>query len=188
MNAAEPLPADPDAEPIDHLLDRLCAVVPNYPEPGVSFKDLTPVFANPVGLHRVVDALSQPFLGEFDVVAGMEARGFLLASAVAYSTGTGLLTVRKGGKLPREVFRREYALEYGTASLEVHQDAIEPGARVLLVDDVLATGGTMDAAASLVEEAGGVVAGLAVILELEGLNGRENLGGRDVLSLQRVQG
>jgi adenine phosphoribosyltransferase len=186
--AAEPTPTDPDQESIPELLDRLCAVVPDYPEPGVSFKDLTPVFADPVGLHRVVDALADPFLGEFDAVAGMEARGFLLASAVAYATGTGLLTVRKGGKLPREVYRREYALEYGTASLEIHRDSIAPGTRVLLVDDVLATGGTMNAAASLVEEAGGVVAGLAVILELDGLNGRANLNGRDVLSLQRVRG
>ncbi|MDR2255165.1 MAG: adenine phosphoribosyltransferase [Arthrobacter sp.] len=173
-------------EPIDALLDRLCAVVPDYPEPGISFKDLTPVFADAQGLRRVIDALAAPFEGRFDAVAGMEARGFLLASAVAYATGTGLLTVRKGGKLPREVFRRDYELEYGTASLEIHQDALHPGARVLLIDDVLATGGTMEAAASLVEQAGGAVAGVAVVLELEALGGREKLAGREVVSLQRV--
>lgn len=171
-------------EPIEQLLDRLCAVIPDYPEPGVSFKDLTPVFADAVGLHRVVDALAEPFRGRFDAVAGLEARGFLLASAVAYATGTGLITVRKGGKLPREVYRREYELEYGTAALEIHRDALHPGDRVLLVDDVLATGGTMGAAVSLVEQAGGSVAGLAVVLELLGLGGREALPGREVHALQ----
>lgn len=173
-------------ETIDALLNRLCAVVPDYPEPGISFKDLTPVFADAGGLRRVVDALAAPFVGHFDAVAGMEARGFLLASAVAYATGTGLITVRKGGKLPREVFRREYELEYGTASLEIHRDALHDGARVLLIDDVLATGGTMEAAAELVEQAGGSVAGVAVVLELGGLGGREKLAGRETVSLQLV--
>ncbi|WP_199712636.1 adenine phosphoribosyltransferase [Galactobacter caseinivorans] len=171
-------------ESIEALLDRLCAVIPDYPEPGISFKDLTPVFADGEGLRRVVDALAAPFEGRFDAVAGMEARGFLLASAVAYATGTGLLTVRKGGKLPREVFRRDYELEYGSASLEIHQDALKPGARVLLVDDVLATGGTMDAAVQLVEQAGGAVAGVAVVLELDGLGGRAKLAGREINALQ----
>lgn len=173
-------------ETIDLLLNRLCAVVPDYPEPGISFKDLTPVFADPAGLRRVIDELAAPFAGQFDAVAGMEARGFLLASAVAYATGTGLLTIRKGGKLPREVFRRDYELEYGSASLEIHQDGLKPGSRVLLIDDVLATGGTMEAAASLVEQAGGTVAGVAVVLELEGLGGREKLHGRPAVSLQLV--
>ena len=173
-----------EVEDIDGLLNRLCAVIPDYPEPGISFKDLTPVFADAQGLRRVVDALGAPFLGDFDAVAGMEARGFLLASAVAYATGTGLVTVRKGGKLPRAVFRRDYELEYGTASLEIHQDALRPGSRVLLVDDVLATGGTMNAAAELVEQAGGTVAGVAVVLELNGLGGRERLGGRQINALQ----
>lgn len=180
-------PAFPETgESVEALLDRLCAVVPDYPEPGVSFKDLTPVFADAEGLHRVVDALAAPFAGRFDAVAGLEARGFLLASAVAYATGTGLLTVRKGGKLPREVYSREYELEYGTATLEIHRDALRPGARVLLVDDVLATGGTMNAAVELVEQAGGSVAGLAVVLELAGLGGRERLTGRDIHALQLV--
>ena len=173
-------------ETIDALLNRLCAVVPDYPEPGVSFKDLTPVFADAHGLKRVVEEIAAAFEGRFDAVAGLEARGFLLASAVAYATGTGLITVRKGGKLPREVFRRDYELEYGTASLELHRDAFHPGARVLLVDDVLATGGTMEAAAELVEQAGGTVAGVGVVLELGGLGGREKLAGRTTVSLQLV--
>ena len=121
-------------ESIEQMLDRLCAIIPDHPEPGITFRDLTPVFADAEGLHRVVNSLAEPFAGEFDAVAGLEARGFLLASAVAYAAGVGLMTVRKGGKLPREVYSREYQLEYGTATLEVHRDALPKGGRVLLVD------------------------------------------------------
>ncbi|WP_232219317.1 adenine phosphoribosyltransferase [Pseudoglutamicibacter albus] len=177
---------EPVGESIERLLDRLCAIIPDHPEPGITFRDLTPVFADAEGLHRVVDALAEPFAGQFDAVAGLEARGFLLASAVAYAAGVGLMTVRKGGKLPREVYSREYQLEYGTASLEVHRDALPKGGRVLLVDDVLATGGTAAAAASLVEQVGGTVAGVAVVLELDGLGGREKLDPWKVHALQRV--
>lgn len=173
-------------ETIDLLLNRLCAVVPDYPEPGISFKDLTPVFADPAGLRRVVDELAAPFAGQFDAVAGMEARGFLLASAVAYATGTGLLTIRKGGKLPREVFRRDYELEYGSASLEIHQDGLRPGSRVLLIDDVLATGGTIGATAALIKRQGAELVHVAVLMELGFLGGRERLAADGVATLSAV--
>ncbi|PCC27569.1 adenine phosphoribosyltransferase [Glutamicibacter sp. BW80] len=173
-------------ESICELLDRLCAVVPDYPQPGISFKDLTPVFADPVGLRRLVDELIAPFAGTFDIVAGLEARGFVLAAAAAYASGTGMLTIRKAGKLPREVYRDDYTLEYGSAALELHKDEIAPGTRVLVLDDVLATGGTVGSSVRLIERAGGIVAGVGVILELEALGGRKNLGGHRVLSLQTV--
>ena len=172
-------------ESISELLDRLCAVVADYPQPGVSFKDLTPVFADPQGLRRLVDELIAPFAGQFDIVAGLEARGFVLAAAAAYASGRGMLTIRKAGKLPREVYRDDYTLEYGSASLELHKDEIAPGTRVLVLDDVLATGGTVGSAVRLIERAGGVVAGVGVILELEELGGRATLGDHQVLSLQK---
>ncbi|WP_431711617.1 adenine phosphoribosyltransferase [Glutamicibacter uratoxydans] len=173
-------------ENICDLLDRMCEIVPDYPQAGVSFKDLTPVFADPVGLRRIVDELVERFAGQFDIVAGLEARGFVLAAAAAYAAGTGMLTIRKAGKLPREVYRDDYTLEYGSASLEIHKDEIVPGTRVLILDDVLATGGTVGSAARLIERAGGVVAGVGVVLELGDLGGRANLGGRHIESLQLV--
>ncbi len=173
-------------ETLDELLDRLCATVEDYPKPGITFKDLTPVFADSVGLRAIVDALTAPFAGEFDLVAGIEARGFLLAAAAAYATGTGVITVRKKGKLPRRTISEDYALEYGTATLEVHEDDIPAGTRVLLLDDVLATGGTLSAATRLMERTGARVAGIGVVLELTALNGRAALAGHRVRSLQRV--
>ncbi len=168
------------------VLDRLCATVPDYPAEGIVFKDLTPVFADGPALKQVVDAILAPFAGKFDAVAGVEARGFLLAAAAAYATGTGVITIRKAGKLPREVYAESYSLEYGRATLELHQDDIPVGTRVLILDDVLATGGTLGAAATLLERAGAVVAGIGVVLELEELAGRANLPGREVVSLQLV--
>lgn len=173
-------------ESISDLLDRLCAIVPDYPQPGVSFKDLTPVFVDPAGLRRIVDELLARFEGQFDIVAGLEARGFVLAAAAAYASGTGMLTIRKAGKLPREVYRDDYTLEYGSGSLEIHRDEISPGTRVLILDDVLATGGTVGSAARLIERAGATVAGIGVVLELADLDGRANLSGREVHSLQLV--
>ncbi|ALD63471.1 adenine phosphoribosyltransferase [Glutamicibacter soli] len=173
-------------ESITDLLDRLCAIVPDYPQPGISFKDLTPVFADPTGLRRMVDELIAPFEGQFDIVAGLEARGFVLAAAAAYASGKGMLTIRKAGKLPREVYRDEYTLEYGSGCLEMHRDEIAPGTRVLILDDVLATGGTVGSAVRLVELTGAVVAGIGVVLELDGLDGRAKLDGHEVVSLQLV--
>lgn len=186
--------------PIDELIATFSVDVPDFPEPGVLFRDLTPVFADAGAYRRVVDALTETAdvdpraaaLGRadggpgFDVVAGVEARGFLLAAAVALDAGTGVLPVRKAGKLPREVVSVAYALEYGTATLELHTDSITPGQRVLLVDDVLATGGTLQAAISLVEQLGGVVTAVAVVVELMALGGRERIAPHPVHALWRV--
>ncbi|HEV7166684.1 MAG TPA: adenine phosphoribosyltransferase [Micrococcaceae bacterium] len=168
------------------MISLLCATVPDYPEPGITFKDLTPVFADGPALHAVVDALVEPFAGQFDAVAGVEARGFLLAAAAAYATGTGVITVRKAGKLPREVYREDYSLEYGTAALELHKTDVPAGSRVLILDDVLATGGTLSAAARLFERADVHVAGFGVVLELGELRGRSVLTGHRIRSLVRV--
>ncbi len=154
--------------------------VPDFPQPGVLFKDLTPLFGDGPAFAQVVDAVTTEHGGAFDVVAGVEARGFVLAAAVAYAAGAGLVPIRKAGRLPRAVLAARYALEYGEATLEIHEDAFAPGARVLVVDDLLATGGTAEAALALVERAGGTVAGFSVLVELVSLQGRERLARRDV--------
>ncbi|GIF70223.1 adenine phosphoribosyltransferase [Asanoa ishikariensis] len=165
-----------------HVVD-----VPDFPHAGILFKDVTPLFADGQAFRQVVDAVIEHHgRSSFDVVAGVEARGFLLAGAIAYATGAGVLAVRKAGKLPREVLAASYALEYGEATLEVHRDALEPGQRVLVVDDLLATGGTAEAALSLVEQAGGMVTGFSVLIELAFLNGRDRLAPRDVHALLTV--
>ena len=176
--------------PLDGLIASLAVDIPDFPEPGVVFRDLTPVFADGPAFRRVVEELAAPALVApraaavatrgsadpgFDVVVGVEARGFLLAAAVALEAGVGVVPVRKAGKLPRERLSADYALEYGTATLEVHTDSITPGQRVLLVDDVLATGGTLAASVSLVEGLGGVVVAVSVVVELAGLGGRQRL-------------
>lgn len=179
----------PEASQIPHVsavIEQLCATVPNYPSPGIVFKDLTPVFADGPALKQVVDAIVTSFAGTFDAVAGVEARGFLLAAAAAYATGTGVITIRKAGKLPREVYSESYALEYGEATLELHQEDVPVGTRVLILDDVLATGGTLGAAAALLERTGAVVAGVGVVLEIDALPGRANLAPYDVVSLLHV--
>jgi adenine phosphoribosyltransferase len=139
-----------------------------------------------VAFRAVVDALAGSFEGTFDAVAGVEARGFLLAAAVAYATGTGVVTIRKAGKLPRAVLRESYDLEYGQAALEIHRSDLPAGARVLVLDDVLATGGTLVAACALLERAGATVVGCGVVLELGGLGGRRVLSGRTVRALDIV--
>ena len=160
--------------------------VPDFPQPGIVFKDLMPLFADGASFRRVVDGIVAHYSGEFDVVAGVEARGFVVAAAVAYATGTGVVPVRKAGKLPRKALSASYALEYGEATLEVHEDAFIAGQRVLVVDDVLATGGTAGAAIDLVERAGGTVAGFTVLMELGFLAGRERLAPRTVHALLTV--
>jgi adenine phosphoribosyltransferase len=159
--------------------------VPDYPQPGVLFKDITPLLAEPRAFRAVVEALAGSF-GPVDKVAGIEARGFILAAPVAYETGAGFVPVRKKGKLPSATFAQEYKLEYGIATLEVHQDAFEPGDRVLIVDDVLATGGTARATTTLVKQTGADVVGIAVLMELSFLNGRSVLSGLDVRSLLTI--
>jgi adenine phosphoribosyltransferase len=167
-----------DDDQVRELVESKLATIPDFPEPGVLFRDLTPVFADGPAFHALSEALTAPFAGRFDDLAGVEARGFLLAGAASALCGAGVLPVRKAGKLPRAVIREEYDLEYGTAALEVHEGELPPGSRVLIVDDVLATGGTVGAAARLVERAGWTVAGIAVAIELNALGGRTALGDR----------
>ncbi len=150
--------------------------MPDFPTPGIVFRDLTPVFADAAALRLVIDELIAPFAGTFDVVAGVEARGFVLAAAAAVVAGTGVVMIRKAGKLPRATVSRKYALEYGTATLELHTDELPAGTRVLLLDDVLATGGTLEASLGLLGDAGLVAAGVSVVLELDALHGRARIG------------
>lgn len=161
--------------------------VPDFPKPGVMFKDLMPLFADGAAFREVIDGIiAYHGRDSFDTVAGIEARGFVLAAAVAYATGVGVVPVRKAGKLPRATHSASYALEYGEATLEVHQDAFTAGHRVLVLDDVLATGGTAEATLDLVERAGGTVAGFTVLLELGFLEGRKRLAPRPVHALLTV--
>jgi adenine phosphoribosyltransferase len=161
--------------------------VPDFPQPGVLFKDLTPLFADGPAFRATIEGITRWYdPGSFDVVVGIEARGFLVAAAVAHATGTGVVPVRKAGKLPWRAVSAEYALEYGEAVIEVHQDAFQGGGRALIVDDVLATGGTLAATADLVARAGGRVVGMSVVLELAMLRGRERLSAYDVHSLLTV--
>jgi adenine phosphoribosyltransferase len=160
--------------------------VHDFPEPGVVFKDITPVLADPIAFSTITDLMVVRFgRGNVDKVVGIEARGFIIASPVAYHFGAGFVPIRKQGKLPSETVGQEYELEYGTATLELHIDAITPGERVLIVDDVLATGGTAQAAASLVQRVGGKVCGIATVIELEFLHGRERLAEHELYTLIR---
>ena len=157
--------------------------IPDFPQPGITFRDITPMLADPEMLAAVVDALVEAFPGPIDKVLGIEARGFILAAPVAYRAGAGFVPVRKAGKLPHDVEQVEYELEYGTDSLEIHRDAVTPGERVLIVDDVIATGGTAAASARLVERLGGTVVGLGFAIELGPLDGRAKLVDYDVHAL-----
>ena len=167
---------------IEALIAAHIRDVPDYPQPGVLFKDITPLLGDPDAFGNVVEAMAAVF-GPADKVVGIEARGFILAAPVAYEIRAGFVPVRKKGKLPSAAFAEEYNLEYGSATLEVHQDAFEPGERVLIVDDVLATGGTARATASLVRRAGANVVGVAVLMELSFLKGREAIPDLEVRSL-----
>jgi adenine phosphoribosyltransferase len=158
--------------------------VPDFPQEGIVLKDITPVLSDPIAFSTLIDLIVVHFgRGNVDKVVGIEARGFILASPVAYHFGAGFVPVRKQGKLPSATVSREYELEYGTATLEIHRDAVRTGERVLIVDDVLATGGTARATASLVEQIGGKVYGIACLIELGFLKGREQLAGHDLFTL-----
>ena len=160
--------------------------IPDFPQPGVVFKDITPLLADPPAFSSVVDAIVVSFgRGVIDKVVGIEARGFIIAAPVAYHFGAGFVPLRKAGKLPYETVQETYELEYGNEVLEVHADAFEPGDRVLIVDDVLATGGTAAATVELVERLGGEVVGLGFLIELGFLDGAAKLVGRDVIALLR---
>ena len=158
--------------------------VPDFPKEGIVFKDITPLLADELAFSTVIDLIVVHFgRGNVDKVVGIEARGFILASPVAYHFGAGFVPVRKKDKLPYETESAEYSLEYGTATLEIHKDAVTPGERVLVVDDVLATGGTAKATAELVERIGGKVVGLSFLIELGFLKGRQQLEGYDLFTL-----
>jgi adenine phosphoribosyltransferase len=170
-------------EDLARLAD-LIVDVPDWPTPGVVFKDITPLLGSPDALRQVVDALTEPYLeADIDKVVGIEARGFLLAAPVAYHLDAGLVPVRKPDKLPRAVHTRSYDLEYGSNTLAVHADAFSPGDRVLIVDDVLATGGTAAATVALIEQAGATVVGMAALMELSFLPWRAALAGLPVTTL-----
>ncbi|HEY6465232.1 MAG TPA: adenine phosphoribosyltransferase [Candidatus Acidoferrales bacterium] len=166
-------------------LKKLIREIPDYPKPGILFYDLTTLLADKQGFHSLIDQLCSHYNGKqkVDVVAGIEARGFIFAPALAYRLGAGFVPVRKPKKLPWKTASVSYQLEYGTDSLEIHQDAIKPGERVVICDDLLATGGTAAAAAQLVRDLGGEVAGAAFAVELNFLNGRAKLPGIDAFSL-----
>jgi adenine phosphoribosyltransferase len=168
---------------MDHL-KQLIREVPDFPKPGINFYDITTLLKHPAGLEAVIGGLKARHADTpADLVLGIEARGFIFAPAVAYALGKGFVPVRKPNKLPAATVKVEYALEYGSDTLEIHADAIQPGQRVLIVDDVLATGGTAAAVANLVEKLGGTVAGLAFVIELDFLSGRGRLPGYNVQSL-----
>jgi adenine phosphoribosyltransferase len=174
------MPFEPNHEWLkEHIRD-----IPDFPLPGVLFKDITPLLADKKAFTYMIDAIAHQFdSDEIDKVLGIEARGFMVAAPLAYRFTAGLIPVRKKGKLPWEVEAEGYSLEYGDDHLEIHKDAIESGERILVVDDVLATGGTARATARLTERLGGKVAGIATIMELSFLNGREKLTGYELFSL-----
>ncbi len=163
--------------------------IPDFPEPGVLFRDITSVLQDPDGLKLAVDEMIQLAEGiEFDIVAGIESRGFLFGMPLAYRFGKSFVPIRKAGKLPCETVSVEYELEYGSAVIEMHTDAVKPGQKVILVDDLMATGGTFLAGAKLIEQLGGEVAKMVVLMELAGLNGRSRLAGYDVASVISYEG
>jgi len=164
-------------------LKRFIRDVPNFPKPGVMFRDITPLLANGSAWQETVNRIANLYRGQIDVVLGIESRGFLIGSAVAYYLGCGIAVVRKPGKLPSATFNASYALEYGTDTLEIHQDAFTPGSRVLVIDDLLATGGTAEAAIALTRQLRGEVVAAAFIIELTFLNGRQRLAPCDIFSL-----
>jgi adenine phosphoribosyltransferase len=169
--------------PAEFLKSRI-REVPDFPKPGINFYDITTLLRDPEGFKASIESLSAPFAGAgIDIVVGIESRGFILGGAVADRLGAGFCPIRKPGKLPAATRRESFSLEYGTDAIEIHTDAIHPGQRVLVVDDVLATGGTAKAAASLVKGLGGTLHGLAFLIELDFLSGREKLAGEHVTSI-----
>lgn len=165
-------------------LKRLIREVPDFPKKGILFYDITTLLKDKVGFATLIDKFSEYYLSQdIDLVLGMEARGFIFGPALAYRLNAGFVPVRKPGKLPAETVKESYALEYGTACLEIHKDAIQKGQRVLIVDDLLATGGTAEATAKLVTSLGGEIAGLGFVVELDFLGGREKLKDHEVMAL-----
>ena len=165
-------------------LKALVRTVPDFPKPGILFYDITTLLKDKAGFAQLIDAFAAYYIGkDIDLVLGIEARGFIFGPALAYRLNAGFVPVRKPGKLPAETVKQDYALEYGLATLEIHKDAIEKGQRVLIVDDLLATGGTAEATANLALQWGAQIAGLGFVVELDFLKGREKLKSYDVMSL-----
>ena len=166
-------------------LKRHIRDIPDFPKPGIVFKDITPLLADRAAFHALIERFAARYRGRANMVLGIESRGFIIGAAVAYGLGTGLAVVRKPGKLPARTYAARYDLEYGSDALEIHHDAVGDDHRVLLVDDLLATGGTASAAVELVQRCGGRVAACAFVIELGFLNGRQRLAGQEVFSLVR---
>ncbi len=174
-------------------IKSLIRSIPDYPKKGIMFRDITTLIKEPVGFRLVIDNLTQRYINgevDYDIIVGIEARGFIMGGALSYTLGKGFAPIRKAGKLPADVYSQEYALEYGTDSIEIHQDALKPGARVLLVDDLLATGGTALAAAALIEKLGATVAEMAFIVNLPDVGGEAKLRdkGYSIYSLTEFEG
>ena len=170
-------------------LEDYVVSIPDFPEPGIIFRDVTSILQDADGLHMAVDRLREMVKDlDFDLVVGPESRGFIFGVPVAYAEHKGFVPVRKKGKLPRETISAKYDLEYGSAEIEIHKDAIKPGQKVVIIDDLIATGGTVEAAAKLVEQLGGVVVKIVFLMELAGLEGRKKLEKYDVASVIRYEG
>ncbi len=170
-------------------LEEYVRTIPDFPEPGIMFRDVTSVLADAEGLKLAIDSMIGELSGvEFDVIAGTESRGFIFGVPIAYAMGKSFVPVRKKGKLPCETISAEYDLEYGTSVIEMHKDAIKPGQKVVLVDDLIATGGTIEASVRLVEQLGGEVVKILFLMELKGLKGRDRLNGYDVASIISYDG
>ncbi len=168
----------------DYIVD-----IPDFPKKGIIFRDVTSIVTEPDGFSMAIDGLLDILKDvDYDLVLGSESRGFVFGAPVAYAAHKGLILARKKGKLPRETISEEYALEYGTAAIEIHKDSVKPGQRVVIIDDLIATGGTTEAAIKLVERLGGVVVKICFVIELKGLNGRDVLKGYDVESLVAYEG
>lgn len=170
-------------------VEKYIKSIPDFPQSGIIFRDVTSVIEDPKGLQIAIDDMSAMLDGvDYDVIAGAESRGFIFGAPIAYKNGKGFVLVRKKGKLPRETVEMSYDLEYGSATIEMHKDSIKPGQKVVLVDDLIATGGTIEAAAKLVEKLGGVVVKMIFLIELTDLKGRERLSKYDIDSLVKFDG
>lgn len=170
-------------------VEKYIKSIPDFPQPGIIFRDVTSVIEDPKGLQIAIDDMSAMLDGvDYDVIAGAESRGFIFGAPIAYKNGKGFVLVRKKGKLPRETVEMSYDLEYGSATIEMHKDSIKPRQKVVLVDDLIATGGTIEAAAKLVEKLGGVVVKMIFLIELTDLKGRERLSKYDIDSLVKFDG
>ena len=167
---------------------KLIRIVPDFPKPGIGFFDITTLLKNKQGFQEVIDTFSDHFKDlDFDKIAGVEARGFVFASALAYKMNKGLILIRKPGKLPAETFSQEYELEYGADAVEMHKDAVEPSEKIVVIDDLIATGGTVKAACKLIENAGGEVAGIGFMIELCLLKGIDKLKKYNIYSMLKIE-